>query len=81
MTIFRDVADIQTADMLHLPVPDVKFENIIVEPSEMQRDMVEELSERAAKVHARLVDATVDNMRELHVTVYKSRGKRDKSCD
>ncbi|GHU75885.1 hypothetical protein FACS1894188_07540 [Clostridia bacterium] len=46
--MFRDVADIQTADMLKLPVPKVKYENVIVEPSEIQKKMVEELSERAA---------------------------------
>ncbi|GHU56510.1 hypothetical protein AGMMS49975_19940 [Clostridia bacterium] len=46
--MFRDVADIQTADMLKLAVPEVKYENVIVEPSEIQKKMVEELSERAA---------------------------------
>jgi N12 class adenine-specific DNA methylase len=65
MTMFRDVADIQTADMLKLPVPEVKYENVIVEPSETQKEMVEELSERAARVHAKEVDATEDNMLKI----------------
>jgi len=65
MTLFKDVADIQTADMLNLPVPEAKFENIIVEPSELQKEMVQELSERAAAVHARLVEPNVDNMLKI----------------
>ena len=65
MTMFRDVAYIQTADMLKLPVPEAKYENVIVEPSDIQKEMVEELSERAAKVHAKEVDATVDNMLKI----------------
>jgi hypothetical protein len=62
MAVFKDVADIQTADMLKLPVPEAKFENIIVEPSDLQKEMVEELSERAAAVHNRMVDPHIDNM-------------------
>jgi len=65
MAMFKEVADIQTADMLDLPVPDVKYENIIVEPSEVQKLMVKDLSERAAKVHAQLVDPKVDNMLKI----------------
>jgi hypothetical protein len=65
MNLFRDVADIQTADMLHLPVPKAHFETVIVEPSQLQKEMVQELSERAAKVHNRMVDATVDNMLKI----------------
>ena len=65
MSMFKDVADIQTADMLNLPVPEAKFESVIVEPSELQKGMVEELSERAAKVHAQQVDARVDNMLKI----------------
>jgi hypothetical protein len=65
MSIFKEVADIQTADMLKLPVPDAVFENVIVEPSELQKEMVEELSERAAAVHARLVEPNVDNMLKI----------------
>ncbi|GHU50575.1 hypothetical protein FACS1894127_6000 [Clostridia bacterium] len=65
MTMFRDVADIQTADMLKLPVPKAKFETVIVESSELQKEMVQELSERAAAVHNRSVDASVDNMLKI----------------
>jgi hypothetical protein len=63
--MFKEVADIQTADMLKLPVPEAKFENIIVEPSEVQKDMVQELSKRAAAVHANLVDPKTDNMLKI----------------
>jgi len=62
MTVFKEVADIQTADMLNLPVPEAKYETVVVEPSELQKDMVEELSERAAAVHNRQVDPQTDNM-------------------
>ncbi|GHV41840.1 hypothetical protein FACS189490_09550 [Clostridia bacterium] len=65
MSLFKDVADIQTADMLKLPVPEAKFETVVVEPSELQKEMVQELSERAAAVHNREVDATVDNMLKI----------------
>jgi hypothetical protein len=65
MTMFKDVADIQTADMLNLPVPEAKYETVIVEPSDLQKEMVQELSERAAAVHNREVDATVDNMLKI----------------
>jgi N12 class adenine-specific DNA methylase len=80
MCMFKEVADIQTADMIKLPVPEAKYENVIVEPSELQKEMVQDLSERASKVQSRQVDPSTDNMCEQHVTVYKSRGKRDKSC-
>jgi N12 class adenine-specific DNA methylase/adenine-specific DNA methylase len=65
MAIFKDAADIQTADMLGLPVPEAKFENVIVEPSDLQKEMVEELSERAAAVHNRRVDPQTDNMLKI----------------
>lgn len=65
MCMFKQVADIQTADMLNLPVPEAKYENIIVEPSEIQQDMVQELSERAAKVHTGNVDPKTDNMLKI----------------
>ena len=65
MCIFKEVADIQTADMLNLPVPKALYENIIVEPSELQKEMVVELSERASAVHAHVVDARVDNMLKI----------------
>jgi SNF2 family DNA or RNA helicase len=63
--MFKDVADIQTADMLNLPVPEAHYETIVVEPSELQKEMVQKLSERAAAVHNREVDATVDNMLKI----------------
>ena len=62
MALFKEVADIQTADMLNLPVPEAKYENIIVEPSELQKEMVQELSERAKAVHDKQVDSHEDNM-------------------
>ena len=65
MAMFREVADIQTADMLGLPVPEAKYENIIVEPSELQQEMVQELSERAAAVHRKEVDPSTDNMLKI----------------
>lgn len=65
MTMFREVADIQTADMLNLPVPKAEYHNISVEPTEIQREMVAELGERAEQVRARVVDPTVDNMLKI----------------
>lgn len=50
--MFKEVADIKTSDQLHLPVPEAKFETVVVQPSEYQKDMVASLSERAADVHA-----------------------------
>jgi hypothetical protein len=63
--MFKNVADIQTADMLNLPVPTAHYETVIVEPSDLQKEMVEELSERASAVHNREVEATVDNMLKI----------------
>ena len=65
ISMFKDVADIQTADMLNLPVPEARFENVIVEPSDLQKEMVQELSERAAAVHSGRVDARIDNMLKI----------------
>lgn len=65
MNMFKEVADIKTSDQLHLPVPEAKFETIVVQPSEHQKAMVEELSERAAAVHSGMVDPTVDNMLKI----------------
>jgi hypothetical protein len=62
MQMFRCVADIQTADMLNLPVPEAKFETVLVEPSELQKEMVKDLSERAVAVQRREVRPEVDNM-------------------
>ena len=62
MSMFKEVADIKTSDQLHLPVPDAKFETVVVKPSETQKAMVQELSKRAAEIHSGTVDASVDNM-------------------
>ena len=62
MSMFKEVADIKTSDQLHLPVPDAKFETVVVKPSETQEAMVQELSKRAAEIHSGNVDASVDNM-------------------
>ena len=62
MQMFREVADIQTVDMLNLPVPEVEYRVVSVKPSEMQRDMVAELGERAERVRDGMVNATEDNM-------------------
>ena len=63
--MFKEVADIKTSDQLHLPVPEAKFETVVVQPSEHQQDMVAELSERAAAVHAGIVDPSEDNMLKI----------------
>ena len=65
MNMFKEVADIKTSDQLHLPVPEAKFETVVVQPSDHQKDMVAELSERAAAVHAGVVDPTEDNMLKI----------------
>ena len=65
MSMFKEVADIKTSDQLHLPVPDAKFETVVVKPSEIQQDMVQALSERAAEVHSGSVDPSVDNMLKI----------------
>lgn len=63
--MFREVADIQTADMLKLPVPAVKYHNIKTKPSEIQTELVASLAKRAEKVRARLVEPNVDNMLKI----------------
>ncbi len=65
MNMFKEVADIKTSDQLNLPVPEAKFETVVVEPSEIQKQMVASLSERAAKVHRGSVDPSVDNMLKI----------------
>ena len=65
MAMFKEAADIKTSDQLHLPVPDAKFETVVVKPSEIQQDMVQALSERAAEVHSGSVDPSVDNMLKI----------------
>lgn len=66
MAMFREVADIQTSNMLHLPVPKANYHNIAVKPSEMQKEMVSGLGERAEKIRGGQIDASVDNM--LNIT-------------
>ena len=65
MNIFKEVADIKTADQLHLPVPEAKFETVVVQPSQLQQEMVQRLSDRAAAVHSGKVDASEDNMLKI----------------
>ena len=65
MLMFREVADIQTADMLKLPVPKVNYHNVKTKPSEIQTEMVASLAKRAEKVRARLVEPNIDNMLKI----------------
>ncbi|RKI67801.1 helicase SNF2 [bacterium 1xD42-67] len=65
MNLFKEVADIKTADQLDLPTPEVEYHNIVAKPTEHQQDMVKALSERAAKVHSGTVDPSVDNMLKI----------------
>ena len=65
MNMFKEAADIKTSDQLHLPVPEAKFETVVVKPSEIQQDMVKSLSERAAEVHSGAVDPSADNMLKI----------------
>ena len=65
MNIFREVADIKTADQLHLPVPEVEYHNVAAKPSEVQKELVQELSERAALIHSGSVSPDVDNMLKI----------------
>ena len=62
MNLFREVADIKTSDQLNLPTPGVEYHNEVSQPTEIQKKLVQELSERATKVHARMVDPSEDNM-------------------
>ena len=62
MNLFREVADIKTADQLNLPKPEIVYHNEVSQPTEIQKKLVQELSERATKVHARMVDPSEDNM-------------------
>lgn len=65
MALFKEVADIQTADTLNLPTPEVENHNIVVKPSEIQKDMVKELGERAERIRNGSVDASIDNMLKI----------------
>ncbi len=62
INLFKDAADIKTADMLNLPVPEAHFHNVVVKPSEMQKEMVSALSDRAKAIHDKAIDPTEDNM-------------------
>ena len=62
IALFKESADIQTPDMLKLPVPEAEYENVVLKPSDYQQDMVASLAERAEEVRNRKVDVTVDNM-------------------
>ena len=62
MNLFKEVADIKTADQLHLPVPEVAYHNVVAKPTEVQKRLVQELSERAAAIHSGSVDPSTDNM-------------------
>ena len=65
MNLFKEVADIQTADMLNLPVPQANYHNVVIKPSEIQEDMVKELAERAERVRNKMVDSSIDNMLKI----------------
>lgn len=65
MSVFQEVADIQTADMLRLPVPEAEYENIVLPASEEQKEILESLSERADRVRNREVDPSEDNMLKI----------------
>ena len=65
MQLFKEAADIKTADQLHLPTPTPTYHNVVAQPTEIQKGMVQELSERAARVHAGIVDASTDNMLKI----------------
>ncbi len=65
ITMFRQVADVQTADMLKLPVPEAEYHNEVIKPSKFQKDMVNSFAERAEKVRNGMVDATVDNLLKI----------------
>ena len=65
MNMFKEVADIKTSDQLNLPVPEAEFETVVVKPSDIQKEMVSSLSERAALVHGGTVDPSVDNMLKI----------------
>ena len=62
MSMFKNIADIQTADMIRLPVPKANYHNIALKPSEIQKEMVQELGERAERVRNKMVDSNIDNM-------------------
>ena len=76
MAMFKQVADIKTADMLDLPVPEVEYHNIAVKPSQVQKEMVASLGERAEKIRGGNVDSSVDNMLKVTNGQYAESHKR-----
>ena len=77
MSLFKECADIQTPDMLKLPVPEAKYENVTLKPSEAQKEMVQSLADRAERVRNRMVDSSVDNIYPCEGREGK-RGRQDK---
>ena len=65
LAMFKEVADIQTSDMLNLPVPKANYENVVVKPTEIQKEMVIDLAERAERVRNKMVDSSIDNMLKI----------------
>ena len=65
MNIYKEVADVKTSDQLNLPVPEAEFHNVVAHPTEHQKELVQQLSERASAVHSRAVDPSVDNMLKI----------------
>ena len=65
MAMFKEVADIQTAEMLQLPVPKANYHNVVIEPSDIQKDLVKELADRAERVRNKMVDSSEDNMLKI----------------
>lgn len=65
MNIYKEVADVKTSDQLHLPVPEAVFHNVVAKPTEHQKELVQQLSERASAVHSRTVDPSADNMLKI----------------
>lgn len=65
MNMFREAADVKTADQLHLPTPEAVYHNVVAKPTDIQKEMVQELSKRAAAVHEKRVDPKTDNMLKI----------------
>lgn len=65
MALFKQVADIKTSDQLNLPVPETIYHNVVAQPTEIQQEMVQQLSKRASRVHAGIVNASEDNMLKI----------------
>lgn len=78
MNLFKEAADIKTAEELHLPVPDAKFETVVVKPSEHQKDLIQSLSKRADLIHNGSVDPSMDNM--LNITIDGKKIGLDQRC-